>query len=182
MAKTPRSRPFRPAAGAQNSASGPDRGNRPPGNGPEIAQRLQQAVRAAGRNQVVAARSGVPLGTIANYMRGRHGMKIEPLRAIAAACNVSLGWLVDGDAAPAPSQAAPGFAPEPAKAPHALAERPADPSPAASPDGLDLQALAKAIELVAAITADASLQTDAKALARRIANAYAVLVQPPDPA
>jgi transcriptional regulator with XRE-family HTH domain len=68
---------------------------------PEAAQRLRQAVRAAGGNKAVAFRSGVPLATINNYVRGRNGMKIEPLAALAAACQVSLEWLVSGMAAPA---------------------------------------------------------------------------------
>src|ERR1700733_14674772 len=96
MAELPPNPPTRPAIGTQNRLAphGADGGrNR------EVAARLHEAVRAAGGNQVVARRSGVPLATVNNYVRGRNGMKIEPLAALAAACNVSLEWLVAGDEA-----------------------------------------------------------------------------------
>src|ERR1700733_5642332 len=96
MAERPPAPPPRPAIGMQNrpASRGADRG----GN-QGVAARLHEAVRAAGGNQAVARRSGVPLATVNNYVRGRNGMKIEPLSALAAACNVSLEWLVAGDEA-----------------------------------------------------------------------------------
>lgn len=142
-----------------------------------LAARLRQAVRAAGGNQTVADRSGVPLATVNNYVRGRHGMKIEPLSALATACGVSLQWLVFGEAV----VASPGFAPVEDAAATALSEIQASISPAAAITGIDVPVLAKAIEVVQAITGTSVLRDDATGLARRIASAYAVLIQPPGP-
>jgi hypothetical protein len=69
----------------------------PLGN-PELksrANRLRQAVRAAGGNKVVATRSGVAPGTLNSYLAGGE-MKLTPAVALAAACNVSLDWLATG--------------------------------------------------------------------------------------
>ncbi len=173
---------------------------------PEAAQRLRQAVRAAGGNKAVAFRSGVPLATINNYVRGRNGMKIEPLAALAAACQVSLEWLVSGVAAPATaatamaasppastayppaSTAAAAFAasaaypaadpPGSAAPPPGLGEAPADTWPSRPASGVDLRVLTKAIETVTAIAGAASFRDDPKGLARRIATIYAVLIEP----
>lgn len=60
----------------------------------EIAARLREAIRAAGGNQLVAAKSGVPLGTLNNMVRGVTEPKAAALGALAEACGVSLDWLV----------------------------------------------------------------------------------------
>jgi transcriptional regulator with XRE-family HTH domain len=144
----------------------------------EVARRLHDAVRAAGGNQAVALRSGVPLATVNNYVRGRNGMKIEPLVAIAAACNIALDWIVSGDEAPAPGSPAPGAFPiADATPPPGLGEAQTDVSPGRASDGVDVRILAKAIEIVAAI-AGPDLRDDPRALARRIATTYAVLTEP----
>lgn len=62
----------------------------------EVRRRLKQAIREAGGNQVVAAKSGVPVGTVSNYIRGISDPKVTALGAIARACGVSLDWLVFG--------------------------------------------------------------------------------------
>jgi transcriptional regulator with XRE-family HTH domain len=135
----------------------------------EVARRLHQAVRAAGGNQAVARRSGVPLATVNNYVRGRSGMKIEPLWALATACNVSLEWLVAGGA---------DFPTALDTSPRGLGEAPPE-SPSGAPlAGIDMRVLAKAIEIVAAIAGAADLHDDPKRLAHRIATTYAVLVEP----
>lgn len=59
------------------------------------ANRLREAVKAAGGNLVVAQRAGVPLNTLGNYLRGRD-MKATALISLAEACNVSLDWLATG--------------------------------------------------------------------------------------
>ncbi len=173
---------------------------------PEAAQRLRQAVRAAGGNKAVAFRSGVPLATINNYVRGRNGMKIEPLAALAAACQVSLEWLVSGMAAPATAATATAAYPPASTAypaafaastaaaasaaypaadppgsaapPRGLGEAPADTWPSRPASGVDLRVLTKAIETVTAIAGAASFRDDPKGLARRIATIYAVLIEP----
>ena len=72
------------------------------------AERLRQAVRAAGGNRVVAVRANVPLGTLNNYLAGRD-MKASALIALARACNVSLDWLATGQE-PAAAAVAPAAA------------------------------------------------------------------------
>jgi hypothetical protein len=63
--------------------------------GEERAARLRQAVKLAGGNNRVSSRSGVPLRTLGNYLRGRD-IPSEALVAIADACAVSLEWLATG--------------------------------------------------------------------------------------
>lgn len=60
----------------------------------EIAARLREAIRAAGGNQAVAQRAGVPIGTVNNYVRAVSEPKAAALGALARACGVSLDWLV----------------------------------------------------------------------------------------
>jgi hypothetical protein len=62
----------------------------------ERASRLKSAVRAAGGNNLVAQRSGVPLSSLNSYLRGRE-MKAGQLVRLAEATGVSLGWLATGD-------------------------------------------------------------------------------------
>ena len=145
----------------------------------EAARRLHEAVRAAGGNQAVASRSGVPLATVNNYVRGRNGMKIGPLSALAAVCNVSLEWIVSGGEASATRlPAGPDYPTADAAPPPGLGEAPAESSPAGPTDGIDVRILAKAIEIVAAIAGAADLLDDPKGLAHRIATTYAVLIEP----
>src|ERR1700733_5194973 len=128
MAERPPAPPPRPAIGMQNrpASRGADRG----GN-QGVAARLHEAVRAAGGNLMVARRSGVPLATVNNYVRGRNGMKIEPLAALAVACNVSLEWLVSGGEAPVTGPPPdPDFPIAAATPPAGLGEAPAQSSPA----------------------------------------------------
>lgn len=145
----------------------------------QVARRLHEAVRAAGGNQAVARRSGVPLATVNNYVRGRNGMKIEPLSAIAAACNASLEWLVSGDAEVA--AASPDFPNADAARPPGLGEARTASSPAGMPGGIDMRVLAKAVEIVAAIVGAADFRDDPKGVARRIAAIYSVLTEPESP-
>ncbi|KON63155.1 helix-turn-helix protein [Komagataeibacter europaeus] len=60
------------------------------------AERLRQAVKNAGGNTQVAARAGVPFGTLNRYIAGRD-MKASAMIALAKACGVSLDWLATGD-------------------------------------------------------------------------------------
>jgi transcriptional regulator with XRE-family HTH domain len=143
----------------------------------EAARRLHEAVRAAGGNQAVASRSGVPLATVNNYVRGRNGMKIGPLSALAAVCNVSLEWIVSGsEAARLPPVA--DYPTAAAAPPPGLGEAPSEASPAGPTDRIDVRVLAKAIEIVAAIAGAADLLDDPKGLAHRIATTYVVLTEP----
>ncbi len=168
-AKLHRARQTPPRAMPQAAGRGANR---------EVARRLHAAVRAAGGNQAVAISSGVPLATVNNYVRGRNGMKIESLAAIAAACNVSLEWIVSGCAASATGTPAAGAFPVADDAPPpGLGEANATAAPASMCDGIDVRILAKAIEIVAAI-AGPDLRDDPKELARHIATTYALLIVP----
>jgi transcriptional regulator with XRE-family HTH domain len=146
----------------------------------EVAGRLHETVRAAGGNQAVARRSGVPLATVNNYVRGRNGMKIGPLSALAAACNVSREWLVSGGEAPE-TAACPDYPFAAAVPASGLGEAAAPSSPADMAGGVDVRVLAKAIEIVTVIAGAADFRDDPKGLARRIATTYAVLIEPEVP-
>ena len=147
----------------------------------EVADRLRQAVRAAGGNRAVAARSGVPVGTVNRYVRAKGGRKVAALRAIAAACGVSLQSLLTGEQIPAGSDANAGeTTPLGLGEPQAELTPPTADAPSGPPDdGVDVTALVKAIEIVAAIDAPGHWQNDPKAVAQRIARTYAVLTKPP---
>jgi len=146
---------------------------------PAVAGRLHEAVRAAGGNKVVARRSGVPLATVNNYVRGRNGMKIESLSVLAVACDVSLDWLVSGGAAEQTEPPSVGDYPIPGTArPLGLADAPAEPSPAGMTGGIDMRLLAKAVEIVATIAEVTEFREDPKGCARRIATTYAMLIEP----
>ncbi|MBL7232089.1 LexA family transcriptional regulator [Komagataeibacter oboediens] len=54
--------------------------------------RLREAVRSAGGQKVVAARTDIPLSTFSGYLAGRE-MKISVASKIAKVCGVSLEWL-----------------------------------------------------------------------------------------
>ncbi|WP_338665028.1 S24 family peptidase [Pararoseomonas sp. SCSIO 73927] len=60
------------------------------------AERLRQAVREAGGNRAVAAKSGVPVGTIDNYVAGRD-MRASNVARLAEATSVSIEWLLTGN-------------------------------------------------------------------------------------
>ena len=59
------------------------------------AERLRAAVKNAGGNTQVAARAGMPFGTLNRYIAGRD-MKASAMVALARACDVSLDWLAEG--------------------------------------------------------------------------------------
>jgi transcriptional regulator with XRE-family HTH domain len=155
-------------------------------------QRLSWAVRQAGGNKLVAQRSGVPLGTLNNYMRGRHGMKTKTLQALALACNVPLGWIVSGDPSPpgaavfAMQQPMAGLSdapPAPAPVPTSHAAAPDwTYVPASQQDGLNVPLLAKAIDILRGITGTPALNEPSPELAQRLATVYAVLVGSKPPA
>ena len=75
------------------------------------AERLRQAIKAAGGNNRVSERSGVPLGTLGYYLRGRD-FQTETLVALAEACGVTVEWLATGQgSSAAPPAAAPAGPP-----------------------------------------------------------------------
>lgn len=69
----------------------------------EFVRRLKQAVEQAGGNQAVASKSGVPLGSLNNYLRGVNEPKASVLAKLAAATGRSMDWLLA--LGPTPSEA-----------------------------------------------------------------------------
>jgi DNA-binding phage protein len=59
------------------------------------ANRLRQAVRAAGGNQIVAERAGIPLSTLGSYLAGGE-QKLSNTITLAEATGVRLEWLATG--------------------------------------------------------------------------------------
>ncbi|MDI4666731.1 helix-turn-helix domain-containing protein [Xanthobacter autotrophicus] len=64
----------------------------------ETLTRFREAVQAAGGNQMVAARSGVPLSTLNKAMRGETQPRAEAMAAIVHATGRSLDWIFFGEA------------------------------------------------------------------------------------
>ena len=143
----------------------------------EVAARLRKAIQAAGGNKAVAERAGVPLGTLNNYIGARTGMKMGALARLAAACNVSLKWLVSGEPPGPEPEEHPDSVPAGTPA-HGFSEPQAELSPGQPAADIDVALLAKAIEIVAAIDGVAS-QDQLQLVAHRVAATYAVLVKPP---
>ena len=75
------------------------------------AMRLRRAIKAAGGNNQVSARSGISLASLGNYLRGRD-FQTETLVALAEACGVTVEWLATGQgSSAAPPAAAPAEPP-----------------------------------------------------------------------
>jgi DNA-binding transcriptional regulator YdaS (Cro superfamily) len=64
---------------------------------PDVAERLRAAVRRGGGNKRVAATTGIPLGSINNYMRARNKLPASTAAKIAAACGVNTDWILMGE-------------------------------------------------------------------------------------
>ena len=64
-----------------------------------LGERIREARVLAGMKPVdLASKSGLSLGTIRNYESGaRTPARVQNLRQIAAALDVDLLWLIDGD-------------------------------------------------------------------------------------
>ena len=63
----------------------------------DVVERLKVAVRRGGGNKAVAAKSQVKLSTLNNYLRAVAGLPAAAASQIAAACNVSIDWLLRGE-------------------------------------------------------------------------------------
>jgi transcriptional regulator with XRE-family HTH domain len=61
----------------------------------EALQRLRNCIKISGGQSEVSKRSGVPLGSLNHYLKGRE-MKLSAAAAIARACNVSVDFLASG--------------------------------------------------------------------------------------
>jgi transcriptional regulator with XRE-family HTH domain len=64
---------------------------------PDLVERLKLAVRLGGGNKVVAAKSGVKLSTLNNYLRSVARIPAQAATKIATACNVRIDWLLNGE-------------------------------------------------------------------------------------
>lgn len=103
-----------------------------------LGERLRQAVRAAGGNQAVAEKSGVPLGTLGGYLSGGE-QKLSNTVALAEACGVTVEWLATGR-----GPMRPGEAPPPPPPPAETAE----PSVFNAYGTMDIDALAECAEAI----------------------------------
>ena len=78
------------------------------------SERLRAAIRRAGGNAAVAARSGIPKTTLDGYLRGGE-MKLSNVVSLAQATGVRLAWLATGEGPMRPDGAPPnGMAEAPA--------------------------------------------------------------------
>lgn len=76
------------------------------------SERLRLAVRAAGGNQIIAQKAGVPLSTLGSYLAGGE-QKLSNTIALAKACGVSLEWLATGEGPMRPGETPPQPPPPP---------------------------------------------------------------------
>nr|WP_298794256.1 XRE family transcriptional regulator [uncultured Acetobacter sp.] len=60
-----------------------------------LIARLRNAIQMGGGNKLVSARSGVPLGSLTNYLKGRQ-MPLSTAFRISQACGVPMDWLAGG--------------------------------------------------------------------------------------
>lgn len=155
-----------------------------------LARRLKETFKRVGGNAEVSRRTNIPVRTLGNYLAGRD-MPTATAVAIADACQVRLDWLLAGrgtmvdDWVP-PRPAVPSSGPEaPARGRSGAAggglsaPPPPPPRPPAMVSGIDLQALAKAIEIVDALSSPTRPLKLAER-AHRIATAYGLLTAPED--
>lgn len=133
----------------------------------ERAKRLRSAVKAAGGNQAVADRIGMPVGTLNRYMAGRD-MKASALVALADACNVSLEWLGTGRAPMRPG--------EPPPEPHAT--RASRPTSSNLFGTLDIDRMARAIEKALELFAERGHRPSMRRLAQVVLLLYDDFVDP----
>ena len=63
-----------------------------------LVGRLKEAIALGGGNKAVAKRSGVPLGSLTNYLKGRQ-MPLSTAFRIAKVCGVSADWLAGSEGA-----------------------------------------------------------------------------------
>ncbi|EHH69528.1 XRE family transcriptional regulator [Gluconobacter morbifer] len=66
------------------------------------AERLKQSIKAAGGNELVAARAGMGTTTISGYQNGKE-WKLTNIEKLAEACGVSPAWLLFGDEGQSPA-------------------------------------------------------------------------------
>jgi transcriptional regulator with XRE-family HTH domain len=67
-----------------------------------IAERLRLAVKRAGGRKRVSAKAGICLSTVNNYLRQVTGPTSKNAAKLAAACDVTLEWLINGTEVVAP--------------------------------------------------------------------------------
>ena len=129
-------------------------------------KRLHEAVHLGGGNKNVSARTGLALRSLSNYLAGRE-MRKSALVAISDACGVNLEWLLAGRG------------PRERIAPDRQARISEPFQPLVAPRAqLDPHALAKAIEIVEALSAAAGQTVSPVQMARRIINTYELLTAP----
>lgn len=61
-----------------------------------VAKRLKQAQKAWGRQEDLAAASGIPYGTLQKIMQGKTDPGLSDLRALSETMGVGIDWLISG--------------------------------------------------------------------------------------
>lgn len=120
-------------------------------------ERLRETVRRAGGNKIVAERTGLKLRTLDGYLAGGE-IKTSALVAIAEACGVSVEWLAVGKVTDIQKSAGN-----------------AEKLVPLHPPAIDATALAKAMEIVEALS---GRDQPVRERAARIAAAYDLLTKP----
>lgn len=62
----------------------------------QAVQRLRDAIRQAGGQTAISARSGIKMRSLSNYMTGLNDMKRQTVVTLADACGVTIEWLAAG--------------------------------------------------------------------------------------
>lgn len=87
-------------------ADGPERNGTVSEENRAVAERLQRLVRETGGVKALSDRSGVPFGTLRNYLAGRP-LRVPALTALSGAAGVSIEWLATGRGPMRPGAQAP---------------------------------------------------------------------------
>lgn len=133
-----------------------------------MIERFRSAIRDAGGVRSVAARSGVPKGTIDNLLGGTE-IRFSAAYAIANACNVSLDWLATGRGDNADRSQPPSDAIHIAEAPPS---EPLPVKPASLFSTLDMDQFALCLELIQTAFTRMNQPSDPRRMAQLAALLY----------
>ena len=100
-------------------------------------RRLREAIRQAGGQTAISARSGIKMRSLSNYLTGLNEMKMQTIVTLADACGITIEWLAAGRGPMRPSDSP---APPPAARP---ASDPTEPQSIL--DNLDLPRMVQAM-------------------------------------
>jgi hypothetical protein len=131
-------------------------------------QRLREAIRQAGGQTAVSARSGIKMRSLSNYMTGLNDMKRQTVVTLADACGVTIEWLAAGRGPMRPSDSPAPPMPEPSSAPPSIL------------DNLDFARMVEAMRFALDAYNRRGAPPDPDQLARTLLALYECLGLPPD--